>query len=148
MEPMTTSAGENRAEVHDERAIIPDDTFASRLDRIRKHFGLTIEQAAERTGLNYGSWSNWERGMVPRRHVEVAERIATTLGVDLNWLLFGDRPRTSAGRYGDTPRYDQVELADVGPKRSDSRRPSGVKRPPNVPSSSRRPSFLRQPIPA
>lgn len=142
---MTTSPGTSAAEVHDGPGIVPDDTFASRLDRIRKHFGLTIEQAAERTGLNYGSWSNWERGMRPRREVEVAEQIAESLGVDLNWILFGDRPRKSAVRRTDTPRYEMVDDAEVGQKRSDRRRPGGVTRPPNVPSGSRRPSFLRQP---
>lgn len=70
---------------------IPTDTFAHRLILARSEAGhLTIQQAAARCGLRHQSWSNWERGMVPRGdQVELAEVIAEGLGIDRDWLLFG-----------------------------------------------------------
>lgn len=75
---------------------IPVDTFAARLVLVRMHCGyLTIKDAAARCGVNYGSWSNWERGIEPARMLEVVDKIAAGLGVDRNWLLFGG-PLTKA----------------------------------------------------
>jgi transcriptional regulator with XRE-family HTH domain len=78
--------------------------------------------------------------------VDDLERIAIALGVTVYDLL----PR-SAGLSGDTPRYgssiDQ-KTSDVDAKKSDRRRPAGVNRPPNVPPSMRRPSFVRRPAAA
>jgi len=69
---------------------IPADTFASRLMLVRVHAGyITIKDAAEKCDLNYGSWSNWERGSRPQELVEVVEAISTSLGIDRDWLLFG-----------------------------------------------------------
>jgi transcriptional regulator with XRE-family HTH domain len=78
--------------------------------------------------------------------VDDLERIAIALGVTVYDLI----PR-SAGQHTDTreyPNIDQPDDEEVDQKRSDKRRPGGVNRPPNVPSGSRRPSFLRRPIPA
>jgi len=49
----------------------------------------TIREAADRCGLNYGSWSNWERGMEPRGLLDVVEKISQGLGVNREWLLYG-----------------------------------------------------------
>ena len=69
---------------------IPADTFGHRLMLARADGGnLTIREAADKCGLNYGSWSNWERGSLPRDKVEVVEAIAEGLGVDRDWLLHG-----------------------------------------------------------
>jgi transcriptional regulator with XRE-family HTH domain len=69
---------------------IPPDTFGTRLVLARMHAGyMTVKDAADRCGINYGSWSNWERGKKPRDLLEAVKRISAGLGVDRNWLLFG-----------------------------------------------------------
>src|SRR5262245_40513307 len=85
---MTDNTGEDR-EGRIVRAI-PEDSYAHRLMLARAHAGhLTIRAAAERCGLNYASWANWEKGMSSRTKVEDAEAIAEALHVDLQWLLYG-----------------------------------------------------------
>jgi transcriptional regulator with XRE-family HTH domain len=70
--------------------IIPADTFGHRLLLVRAHLGhMTVKDAAERCGLNYGAWSKWERGSMPRDKVDVADAIAEGLGIDRDWLLHG-----------------------------------------------------------
>lgn len=89
---MTTSTGETTAEVREptNRGAIPADTFAIRLMLVRVHAGdLTQMQAAERTGLNYGSWSNWENGRQPRDKADVVQVISETFGIDRDWLMYG-----------------------------------------------------------
>lgn len=81
---------------------IPIDTFAARLILARHDAGqLSQRDAAERCGLNYASWSNWEGGMRPRDLIDVVEQIATGLGIDRDWLLFGGslaKPGPRVGR--------------------------------------------------
>lgn len=74
-----------------ERGWIPqsDDTFAKRLQVIRMAKGLTVEQTAEMCGVPTATWSTWERGTKPRDFIEMVNRIAAALGVDLAWLAFG-----------------------------------------------------------
>lgn len=73
-----------------QQGAIPADTLANRLLLARTHAGyLTVKEAAERCGLNYGSWSNWERGARPRDLLDVVRAVADGLGMDYNWLLFG-----------------------------------------------------------
>lgn len=68
---------------------IPADTFAHRLLLVRAERGITLREAAEKCGLNYGSWHGWERGSMPRDQVDVVDAIAESLGVDRDWLLHG-----------------------------------------------------------
>jgi transcriptional regulator with XRE-family HTH domain len=92
------------------------------------------------------SWVNYRLTGAQPIDLNDLERISEALGVTVFDLI----PR-SAGQSDITPRYAQVDQSDeveVTQKRSDRTRPGGVGRPPNVPSSSRRPSFLRKPIPA
>jgi hypothetical protein len=71
-------------------AAIPADTYAHRLMLARAHAGhLSIREAADKCGLNYASWANWERGTRSRSQVDDAEVIAEVLAVDLHWLLYG-----------------------------------------------------------
>jgi len=71
------------------------------------------------------------------------ERIADALGVTVFDLIPRSAGQSDATRrYPDVIRSDEAELTQ---KRSYTSRPGGVGRPPNVPSGSRRPSFLRQP---
>jgi transcriptional regulator with XRE-family HTH domain len=60
-----------------------------RLMMVRAHRGLTVKEAAEKTGLGYGAWSNWERGSKPRDILDVVEAISNSLGIDPVWLLNG-----------------------------------------------------------
>jgi len=71
-------------------ARIPEDTYAHRLMLARAAAGhLSIREAAEKCGLNYATWANWERGTRSRTMVEDAEAIAEGLGTDRDWLLHG-----------------------------------------------------------
>jgi transcriptional regulator with XRE-family HTH domain len=78
---------------------------------------ITIRDAAELCGLNYGSWSNWERGKKPRDLLEVVSAISGALGVNRTWLLLGGplaraeenrdlwRPQVATIDVSDTARY-------------------------------------------
>lgn len=68
---------------------IPAQTFGTRLAMVRRHLGWNIKEAASRTGLDDGSWSNWERGALPRNMAEVVERIHQETGADRDWLMWG-----------------------------------------------------------
>jgi transcriptional regulator with XRE-family HTH domain len=72
----------------------------------RAHAGnIAIREAALKCGLNYGSWSNWERGGMPRDLLETVRKISDGLGIDDEWLLFGG---ALAGRsWRDRGRKDQ-----------------------------------------
>lgn len=72
-----------------EEPFIPEDTFAVRLVIIRNALHLTQKEAAERCGLDDGSWSNWENGSKPRDMARVIESICSNLGVDRDWLMWG-----------------------------------------------------------
>jgi transcriptional regulator with XRE-family HTH domain len=75
---------------HSTTGAVPEDQFRYRLLLARLHAGnLTTRQAAEKCGLSYVSWSNWERGMKPRDMVEVVDRVSDGLGISRDWLLFG-----------------------------------------------------------
>lgn len=91
---MTANPGDAREQREQTQAQrrrpIPADTFAVRLAIARIHAGhLTIREAAEKCGLNYGSWSNWENGSKPRELLDVAHAVSEGLDVDHDWLLFG-----------------------------------------------------------
>lgn len=83
---------ENTGEQREGRIVarIPEDTYAHRLMLARADAGhLSIREAAEKCGLNYATWANWERGTRSRTIVEDAEAIAEGLGIDRDWLLHG-----------------------------------------------------------
>lgn len=94
-----------RQQDHDEgRGDIPADTFSNRLILARVHAGwLTVKDAAERCGLNYGSWSNWERGARPRDLLDVVQAVAKGLRIDHEWLLFGGPLLPARGRPAKRP---------------------------------------------
>lgn len=92
------------------RGAIPQDTFRARLMLVRLHAGdLTIKQAAEKSGLNYGSWSNWERGGKPRDILDVADSISAAFGVDREWLLYGGQLAAEIRRRDRHGRRDSSE---------------------------------------
>lgn len=76
--------------------MIPEDTFAVRLVIIRSTLGLTQKEAAQRCGLDDGSWSNWENGAKPRGMDRVVEAICSNLSVDRDWLMWGGPLKTGS----------------------------------------------------
>lgn len=93
---------------------IPADTFSNRLILARVHAGwLTVKEAAERCSLNYGSWSNWERGARPRDLLDVAQKIADGLRIDYEWLLFGGPLLGARGRPAKRPGEDTVRYRNT-----------------------------------
>ncbi len=83
----------------DDTGDIPGDTLANRLLLARTHAGyLTVKEAAERCGVNYGSWSNWERGAQPRDLLDTVQKISEGLRINHQWLLFGGPLVAGRGR--------------------------------------------------
>lgn len=129
----TASTGEGRerelAPTAASEGDIPADTLANRLLLARTHAGyLTVKEAAERCGLNYGSWSNWERGARPRELLDVVRAIADGLHMNYEWLLFGGPLLPARGK--PTKRLDTdscgYHSAPTGPVRITTR-PGGVR---------------------
>jgi len=71
------------------RGRIPADTLSNRIVLARRLAGMTIEEAAEATGLSQSSWANWENGMRPQRETDVIQTIADVLDIDREWLMLG-----------------------------------------------------------
>lgn len=146
---MTTSTGEERdVEPAARRQAIPYDTFGARLRLSRLHAGdLTIKEAAEKCGLNYGSWSNWERGSRPLDFVETVDAISNGLGIDRDWLMFGgplarEKPRRRRGREVNVP--DTLVYPITGVIGPISRKRPTNPRPPGHPGGIRHPDgFVR-----
>ena len=109
---------------------IPTDTLAVRLILARHHAGkLSQREAAEKCGVNYGSWSNWEDGRKPRDLLDVVRKVADGLQINYEWLLFGG-PLTSA-RGVPVPKRP---VEDTGRYRPVS---AGASRPPVRPTTGR-----------
>lgn len=68
------------------------DTFGGRIRLARIHAGLSLEQMGERIGVAPATLSTWERGVSPRKPGtgELARLFEEAIGVDRNWLLWGD----------------------------------------------------------
>lgn len=111
MGAMTASTGERETTTQVPARAIPADTFAHRLMLVRAHSGyITVREAAERCDLNYGSWSNWERGKHPRDLIDVVEKISDGLGIDRNWLLFGGELTNPRRRRQATRGYREMTV--------------------------------------
>lgn len=144
---MTTSTGEMRGPdpAAQEPRWIPADTFALRVmvARTQGPAGyLTIDQAADRCDLNRQSWSNWEKGMMPRDLLGAVDAISDGLGVDANWLLRGGplaRPASRVPR-GRLSRDTTVKYRGSGE--------IATSRPRNYPDGFRRPARISRPIAA
>jgi transcriptional regulator with XRE-family HTH domain len=94
--------------------LIPEDTFGLRLIIVRRALGLSQQEAAERCGLDDGSWSNWESGTKPRGLDEVVRTIAERLHVDRDWLMWGGPLRSGSFAPGlvalPEPSGEQLDL--------------------------------------
>lgn len=129
---MTANTGEERemrAETPpQQQRPIPADILMVRLAIARMHAGhLTIREAAERCGLNYASWSNWEQGAQPRNFLDVIEAISVGLDVDHNWLMYGGALTGPRGvptrRLTERPVEDNRRLPWVNPRPSEGNDP-------------------------
>ena len=104
-------------------ASIPVDSFGHRLMLARSHAGqLTIQEAATRCGLSPQSWSNCERGKLPRDKVDVVDVVADRLAIDRDWLLHGGPLRRPERVRAVRPPYR------TGPLRPHGRRPRRLDR--------------------
>lgn len=67
----------------------PEDTLATRLLVMRHQLRISQREAALRTGLTFGEWQSMENGAAARGIDKKVVRIAKTLGVDRDWLMWG-----------------------------------------------------------
>lgn len=91
---------------------VPGDTIANRLMLARAHAGhISQRRASVICGVGRGTWPNWERGVYSPR-VDDLRRIASGLGVNLQWLVLGgplapEQPDGGGGPANDAlPRLD------------------------------------------
>jgi transcriptional regulator with XRE-family HTH domain len=68
---------------------VPTQTFGTRLLLVRRELGVTVKEAATKCGIHYATWSTWENGSKPSDMVRVVDDISTGLGVDRQWLMWG-----------------------------------------------------------
>lgn len=86
--------------VQQAHAWIPANTFATRLLLVRRELGLNVKEASAKCGLHYATWSTWENGRKPADMATVVRRISDHLGVDREWLMWG---QTDPGSDPDGP---------------------------------------------
>lgn len=93
-----------------------------RLAIARMHAGhLTIREAAEKCGLNYASWSNWEQGSRPRDLLGVVHAISEGLDIDHDWLLWGGALAGPRGMPTKRPSEDNRRFLPVNIRPRDAR---------------------------
>ncbi len=97
-----------------QEAWVPRQTFGIRLILIRRELGFTVKQAAERCGIHYATWSTWENGAKPADLVRAVTDIANALGVDRDWLMWGQtqnapRPDGPEGEGESLVRHEGLE---------------------------------------
>lgn len=78
----------------------PADTLSGRLAQIRHERGWSQREAAEVTGVPFGTWQGMEAGgrrtMSLDQHIQ---RIADATGYDRDWIMWGDPPNRNNDRY-------------------------------------------------
>lgn len=82
---------------------VPTDSFGSRLLRIRKEKGMTVEAIAKTCGIAHPTWTTWENGARPRDLLGAVQKICDGTGVDRDWLLWGSVGSTKSGYAGRMP---------------------------------------------
>lgn len=63
--------------------------FSENLRRLRTEAGLTQQQMADKVGIPYRSWQNWENGSREPR-IAALKTIAKALGVSVDELVEND----------------------------------------------------------
>lgn len=69
---------------------VPADDFAARLKLVRHSLALDYRAAARMCGLSWSTWRTWEQGTKPQDALAVAAKISEALGVDREWLAWGE----------------------------------------------------------
>jgi hypothetical protein len=70
---------------------VPKNTLATRLRLVRQELGMSVEDIATLCEVPIPTWRNWEHGASPRRLDQQVRRISERTGVDLSWLMSGNR---------------------------------------------------------
>jgi transcriptional regulator with XRE-family HTH domain len=73
------------------------DTFGKRLKYARSRARLTQNALATRSGLNSRHVAHLEQGLYRMPRFSTVDRLASALGVDANWLHYGDEVMVDAG---------------------------------------------------
>jgi transcriptional regulator with XRE-family HTH domain len=68
---------------------VPQDTLAIRLLAVRHELGWSQRDAAEHTGVPYGTWQGMESGRETRNLGEHIANIARVTGYRRDWLMWG-----------------------------------------------------------
>lgn len=71
---------------------IPENTFASRLVRIRRALRLQLIEISELYDIKMTTYASWERGAMPHDMTAAIDKIVEATAVDGDWLRFGDEP--------------------------------------------------------
>ncbi len=70
---------------------VPSWSIGDRLDKARRHIGLSQDELAERLGMSRRTIGSYEAGVrQPKRPILIAWAMAT--GVNLRWLETGESP--------------------------------------------------------
>ncbi len=65
--------------------------YINRLRKLRKQYGLTLEQMSNITGISIGYLSHLELGTRNNPSMEIMEKISFALGKDLVEVFFSDK---------------------------------------------------------
>lgn len=76
---------------------MPDDTLAARLVLIRHELKISQREAADQTGVPYGTWRGMEAGRASRDLGTHIAKICDTYGYDRAWLMWGTQPGPRPG---------------------------------------------------
>jgi len=71
---------------------------------------MTQDEVAQKCGVSRVTWTNWERGAMPRNMAAVVARIHNATGADRDWLMWGTIP-ADATLSGPKPPY--ISSSDV-----------------------------------
>jgi transcriptional regulator with XRE-family HTH domain len=73
-----------------------NESFSSRLERLRKEKGLTRRRMADLVGLKESTYKDFELGSTPRQFPELVVKIASILDVSPGFLISGKSLGNSA----------------------------------------------------
>lgn len=98
---------------------VPADTLAARLVLIRHDIGVqrghrvSQRDAAEETGVPYGTWQGMELGRATRELDQHVRKIAETYGYDPAWIMWGTRTGPQPGGGPDGGHPDPAALDEL-----------------------------------
>ena len=89
---------------------VPLDTLGARLILLRREMGWSQREAAEATGVPFGTWQGMESVVKPRKTFSLDVHIAAIVkatGYDRDWLMWGG-PLASPSQSGNNDRYTRA----------------------------------------